>query len=356
MNGKSQFFQNIEKHILANYRSNGCLSEEIDQWIEKYKEIYEANLTAEKIKLLSLICESILHFDNKDKLKRLIDKYCSLDEMKAFLQQQLLVSNNQVNWLKGHSKNNEMLILKTISNVFEFLLNEFGIDEKDVYYKIQPEGNECVRSVISAYIIEMMKLFYHLVNGDNNNNNNNNNNNRKRKHKTRHHRQPRPKRQRKGIKDEEMEEEEEGGGEKEKVVVAAVLVEDEDDDDEEEEEEVEEDDEEEEKKVVAAAAVMGGTTADDEGKNKRGKKASKSIKNRRIDDDNDKSHIYDNNKNDDEDEIKERGQRQKTIIIKNLRRLIKKFIKHLVDYLEKENVTKSANEIIAYIISPPTPQ
>ena len=347
MNGKSQFFQNIEKHILANYRSNGCLSEKIDRWIEKYKEIYEANLTAEKIKLLSLICESILHIDNKDKLKRLIDKYCSLDEMKAFLQQQLLVSNNQVNWLKGQFKNNEMLILKTLSNVFEFLLNEFGIDEKDVY-KIQQEGNECVRSVISAYIIEMMKLFYHLVNHDNNNNNNNNNS-RKRKHKTRHHRQPRPKRQRKGIKDEEMEEEEGegGGGRGEKVIVVAV-VEDKEKDDEEKEEA--EEDEDEEKKVVAAAADD--DDDEEEGKNKREKKASKNIKNR-IDNDN-KSHIYDN-KNDDEEEkimIKERGQPQKMMIIL---RLIEKFIHDLVDYLRKENVTKSADEIIMYIISP-TPQ
>ena len=347
MNGKSQFFQNIEKHILANYRSNGCLSEKIDRWIEKYKEIYEANLTAEKIKLLSLICESILHIDNKDKLKRLIDKYCSLDEMKAFLQQQLLVSNNQVNWLKGQFKNNEMLILKTLSNVFEFLLNEFGIDEKDVY-KIQQEGNECVRSVISAYIIEMMKLFYHLVNHDNNNNNNNNS--RKRKHKTRHHRQPRPKRQRKGIKDEEMEEEEGegGGGRGEKVIVVAV-VEDKEKDDEEKEEA--EEDEDEEKKVVAAAAADD-DEEEEEGKNKREKKASKNIKNR-IDNDN-KSHIYDN-KNDDEEEkimIKERGQPQKMMIIL---RLIEKFIHDLVDYLRKENVTKSADEIIMYIISP-TPQ
>ena len=322
MNRQNNLFQKIEKYILADYRSNGCLSEKFDTYIEKYKEIYEANVNTEKTKLLSLICESLLHVDDKDKLKELIDKYCSVDEIKNLLQQIVVSNNNTLDLIKCHFESNEILILKTLSNVFEFLLNEFGIDENDVY-RIHQEGNACVKYVISTYIIEMMKLFYHIVNDDDKNNNNNKG---KRKQKTpRHHRQPKPKRQRKGKKDEEMNEEK------------AVL-------------------------------------EDEEKKHNSKEKVSKSIKNQ-VDDD--KSYIYNNNNDnnhnsffhtgdnnnnnnnndyddekeeEEEEEVEQQQQRQR----KNLCHLIEKFIHDLVNWLGKENITKNENEIILYIMTPVT--
>ena len=323
MNRQNNLFQKIEKYILADYRSNGCLSEKFDTYIEKYKEIYEANVNTEKTKLLSLICESLLHVDDKDKLKELIDKYCSVDEIKNLLQQIVVSNNNTLDLIKCHFESNEILILKTLSNVFEFLLNEFGIDENDVY-RIHQEGNACVKYVISTYIIEMMKLFYHIVNDDDKNNNNNNKG--KRKQKTpRHHRQPKPKRQRKGKKDEEMNEEK------------AVL-------------------------------------EDEEKKHNSKEKVSKSIKNQ-VDDD--KSYIYNNNNDnnhnsffhtgdnnnnnnnndyddekeeEEEEEVEQQQQRQR----KNLCHLIEKYIHDLVNWLGKENITKNENEIILYIMTPVT--
>ena len=321
MNRQNNLFQKIEKYILADYRSNGCLSEKFDTYIEKYKEIYEANVNTEKTKLLSLICESLLHVDDKDKLKELIDKYCSVDEIKNLLQQIIVSNNNTLDLIKCHFESNEILILKTLSNVFEFLLNEFGIDENDVY-RIHQEGNACVKYVISTYIIEMMKLFYHIVNDDDKNNNNNKG---KRKQKTpRHHRQPKPKRQRKGKKDEEMNEEK------------AVL-------------------------------------EDEEKKHNSKEKVSKSIKNQ-VDDD--KSYIYNNNNDnnhnsffntgdnnnnnnndyddekeeEEEEEVEQQQQRQR----KNLCHLIEKYIHDLVNWLGKENITKNENEIILYIMTPVT--
>ena len=322
MNRQNNLFQKIEKYILADYRSNGCLSEKFDTYIEKYKEIYEANVNTEKTKLLSLICESLLHVDDKDKLKELIDKYCSVDEIKNLLQQIIVSNNNTLDLIKCHFESNEILILKTLSNVFEFLLNEFGIDENDVY-RIHQEGNACVKYVISTYIIEMMKLFYHIVNDDDKNNNNNKG---KRKQKTpRHHRQPKPKRQRKGKKDEEMNEEK------------AVL-------------------------------------EDEEKKHNSKEKVSKSIKNQ-VDDD--KSYIYNNNNDnnhnsffhtgdnnnnnnnndyddekeeEEEEEVEQPQQRQR----KNLCHLIEKYIHDLVNWLGKENITKNENEIILYIMTPVT--
>ena len=161
MNHETTLFEKLEKHVFAEYRQIGGLNKEIDQCIEKYKKIYEANVEKEKEKLLFLTCESLLQLDDREKLHRLIEKYCSLDEIKTWLQN-YIVYNTPLVLISKQSNDEKILVLKTLSNVFEFILNEFGIDERNVY-KIQGKEKECVKITMTCYVIEMMKLFYNKM-------------------------------------------------------------------------------------------------------------------------------------------------------------------------------------------------
>lgn len=160
MNAKRAFFENIEKHCLASLRRGGLLSEEIDRCVENYEKVYNANPVEERKKLLFLICESFLHNENEKKLKAIVDKYCSFDNVKSVVQKRSTRDDNPFTLLFGDCTKQRELMLKATSNIFEFLLiNEYGIKDEDIYSF--PPGKS-FKWKIFANIIELMRLYMEI--------------------------------------------------------------------------------------------------------------------------------------------------------------------------------------------------
>ena len=162
------FFKQIEKYCLSALRSNDYLSNEIDQYINDYKLIYEQNVDKEKVKILFLICESLLNYKDKEEIDNIIRESHLSERLKKFLSKHLDKSFNKI-FTKSEKINT--ISLKIICNIFEFLLNEFEIDtiEQNLFQFELRDEKEKVKVMIFKYTIELMKVFVNHKQKDNNN-------------------------------------------------------------------------------------------------------------------------------------------------------------------------------------------
>ena len=156
MNGTT-FFEKTEKYCLNTLRKNNFLSKDIDQYINEYRFIYEGNVDEEKVKMLFLICECLLHNDDEEKLKKIINDFCSSKSFKTLLLNRLCLKESLLDKILTQSDSKTILMLKITSNICEFLLNEFKIDMKEKTDNVK--GVVDVKVVLFEYVIELMKVF-----------------------------------------------------------------------------------------------------------------------------------------------------------------------------------------------------
>ena len=179
---ETNFFQRIEEYCLSTLRNYNCLDSEIDKYINEFRLIYERNVDKEKVRLLSLVCESLLNYKDKEKLNDIIKNSYLSDNLKNFLLKRIAKLFDKM--FSKQSEDINILASKIACNIFEFLLNEFEIDttENNLFQFELREVKEPVKVLLFKYLIELMKVFVRQKRKDTRRKRSSNNNNNNEKH------------------------------------------------------------------------------------------------------------------------------------------------------------------------------